>query len=158
MGFPYINTELNIKLWALIRKLCLGFILLLSLPHPFSFPASLSGTQFIHGCWTATSFHCMDPGNQTLVVRLGTESLYLLSHLVVTHLLWKYFFLDLLMLYVLPSCMCMHHVCAEWPQESEGTRSPGTGLMDGPVLALVSPMLSLFLSYFKNYFFGVHLE
>ena len=45
VGFAYINTELKIKLWALIRNLCLGFILLLP-ARPFSFPASLSGTQF----------------------------------------------------------------------------------------------------------------
>jgi hypothetical protein len=44
-GFPNLNTELKIELCALIRNLCLGFILL-SPAHPTSFPASLSGTQF----------------------------------------------------------------------------------------------------------------
>ena len=42
VGFAYINAELKIKLWALIRNLCLGFILLFP-ACPFSFPASLSG-------------------------------------------------------------------------------------------------------------------
>jgi hypothetical protein len=43
--FSYINAELKIKLWALIRNLCLGFILL-SAACPFSFPDSLPDTQF----------------------------------------------------------------------------------------------------------------
>ena len=42
VGSPYINTVLTIKLWALIRKLCLDFILLFP-AHPFSFLAPLSG-------------------------------------------------------------------------------------------------------------------
>ena len=42
LGFAYINTKLKIKLWALLRHLCLGFILL-SLACPFTFPSSLSG-------------------------------------------------------------------------------------------------------------------
>ena len=39
--FACINAELEIKLWAFIRNLWLGFILL-SPTYPFSFPVSLS--------------------------------------------------------------------------------------------------------------------
>ena len=58
VGFAYINKELKIKLWALIRNLCLGFILLLP-AHPFSFPAPLSGIP--SSPWLLDSYTC-EPG------------------------------------------------------------------------------------------------
>ena len=70
--FPYINTELKIKLWALIRNLYLGFILLLP-TCPFSFPAPtptpLSGTQFsvAAGQLQCTQYHSTKYVKQTFV-------------------------------------------------------------------------------------------
>ena len=79
VGFPYINAEQKIKLWALIRNLCLGFILLLPARH-FSFPASLSGTQFIHGCWTATFIY--------LLTHCGVSTSTVLIHFIRMYALW----------------------------------------------------------------------
>jgi hypothetical protein len=53
VGSTYLNIVLNIKTLSLDQNLCIGFILL-SHPIPFSFPAPLSGTQFVLSRWIAT--------------------------------------------------------------------------------------------------------